>query len=104
MLQRYEIPAVAGRAWFPEISVGSASCYLRDAFRDEVYLAGESDKDVLVVLVKRGGNWRDSFSCERDRNTLALYARLGATPGHRGVGLSRAFPLLPQDWACHRME
>jgi hypothetical protein len=100
LLQRHETPAIVAhvKAWFPEISVGSASCYLREGFfRDDVYFAGEPDKDVLVVLIKKGRELAGLFSCERDRNTLALYARLGViAPGHRGMVLSRAFPLLAE--------
>ena len=100
LLQRQEIPAIVAhvKAWFPEISVGSASCYLREGFfRDDVYFASEPDKDVLVVLIKKGRELAGLFSCDRDRNTLALYARLGViAPGHRGMGLSRAFPVLAE--------
>ena len=100
LLQRREIPAVAAasKAWFPEISVGSASCYLReDFFRDHVYLPGGPEKDVLVVLIKQGRELAGLFSCERDCNTLALYARLGViAPPHRGMGLSNAFALLAE--------
>ena len=43
LLQRRDIPEVVAclQAWFPEISVGSASCYLReDFFYDDVHLTG----------------------------------------------------------------
>ena len=80
LLQDHEIPALpaAVKAWFPEISVGSASCYLReDFFRDHVYLPGGPEKDVLVVLIKKETELAGLFSCERDLNTLSLYAKLG---------------------------
>jgi hypothetical protein len=103
LLQRHEIPAVvaAVKAWFPEISVGSASCYLReDFFRHSVHLQGAQDepkKDVLVVLIKRGRELAGLFSCERDRNTLSLYARLGViSPRHRGKRLGHTFALLAE--------
>lgn len=100
LLQRHEISwVVAGvKAWFPEISVGGASCHLReDFFRDEVYFPDGLPKDVLVVLVKKGDDLAGLFSCDRDHNTLSLYARLGViAPQHRGVGLSHAFPLLAE--------
>ena len=100
LLQRDEVSAIvtAVNSWFPEISVGSASCYLREGFfRDDVYFDGEPEKDVLVVLIKKGHEVAGLFSCERDRNTLSLYARLGViAPAHRGRGLSRAFPLLAE--------
>jgi len=101
LLRSCEIPAVvaAVKAWFPEISVGSASCYLReDFFRDEVYLqGGETEKNVLVVLIKKGHAVAGLFSCERDCNTLSLYARLGViSPRHWGQRLARAFPLVAE--------
>lgn len=100
LLQRHDIPAAVAcvKAWFPEISVGSASCFLQEEFyRDEVYLRGEPEKDVLVVLIKKEGELAGLFSCDRDRNTLALYARLGViAPRHRGMGLSNSMPLLAE--------
>ena len=42
-------------SWFPDISVGAASCYLRrDFYAEKVYLAGEPERDVLVVLILQG--------------------------------------------------
>lgn len=100
LLQRHEIPALVAslKTWFPEISVGGASCYLREAFfRDDVYFAGENEKDTLVVLIKKGSEPAGLFSCQRDRDALSLYARLGViAPKHRGMRLSRAFPLLAE--------
>ncbi|HEY3178407.1 MAG TPA: hypothetical protein VGL25_05955 [Casimicrobiaceae bacterium] len=100
LLERREIPALAAavKAWFPEISVGGASCYLReDFFRDDVYFADKPENDVLVVLIKKGGKPAGLFSCQRDRNALSLYARLGViAPEHRGKRLSHAFPLLAE--------
>src|SRR5437870_1761749 len=88
LLQRDEVSAIvtAVKSWFPEISVGSASCYLREGyFRVDVYFDGEPEKDVLVVLIKKGHEVAGLFSCERDRSTLSLYARLGViAPEHRG--------------------
>jgi hypothetical protein len=100
LLRRHEIPALAAavKAWFPEISVGGASCYLREEFfRGDVYFAGECDKDVLVVLIKKGSEPAGLFSCQRDCDALSLYARLGViAPTHRGMRLSRVFPLLAE--------
>jgi hypothetical protein len=105
LLRRRDIPEVVAclQAWFPEISVGSASCYLReDFFYDDVHLTGApgkqvSEKDVLVVLIKKGDDLAGLFSCARDRNTQSLYARLGVVaPRHRGIGLSHAFPSLAE--------
>ena len=54
--QRAEIPGLvcAIKAWLPDISVGGASCYVSNGFfTGKVFLAGEPEKDVLVVLIKR---------------------------------------------------
>src|SRR4051794_32512797 len=100
LLGRDEIPSLVGaiKAWFPEIEVGGASCYLReDFFGREVFFSGERDRDVLVVLIKKGDGLAGLFSCQRDRHALSLYARLGAiAPEHRGKRLSRVFPLLAE--------
>ena len=100
LLQRDDVPALVAalRIWFPEISVGSASCYLSERFyRDHVHFRGEPARDVLVVVIKRRSELAGLFSCERDRSTLSLYARLGLiAPAHRRVGLSRSFPTLAE--------
>ena len=100
LLEPNEIPALIGavKAWFPEIKVGAASCYMReDFFRDEVFFAGQPEKEVLVVVIKKGDELAGMFSCERDRDALSLYARLGAiAPEHRGKRLGRAFPALAE--------
>jgi hypothetical protein len=90
-LKRSEIPLLTTslRDWYPDITVGSASCYLREDFYTRVVsLASEPETDVIVVLVKRDQELAAMFSCERDRDTLALYGRLGAVaPKHRGAHL-----------------
>lgn len=94
LLQRAEIAGLAGaiEAWFPDISIGGASCYLREEFfADKVFLADAPERDVLVVLIKQGAELAGVFSCERDRDTLALYARLAViAPRHRGARLCQA--------------
>ncbi|EEA04583.1 conserved hypothetical protein [Burkholderia sp. H160] len=91
LLKRGDISEVVDsiREWFPDISVGSASVYLRgDFFGEKVSLVDEADKDVLVVLLRAGHNLAGLFSCERDLDTLSLYGRLVVVaPKHRGVGL-----------------
>jgi hypothetical protein len=100
LLMRDEIPALVGaiKAWFPEIEVGAASCYLDpEFFRHDVMLAGDEEKDVLVVLIKKGDELAGLFSCERERQALSLYARLGAiAPAHRGKRLCHVFPALAE--------
>src|SRR5439155_22552090 len=100
LLRPGDIPVLveAINAWFPEIEVGAASCYLRhDFYPDEVFFSGQPEKDVLVVVVKKGSELAGLFSCERDRDALSLYARLGAiAPQHRGRRLCRVFPSLAE--------
>jgi len=75
--------------WYPDITVGSASCYLREEFYTRaVSLAGEPEMDVMVILAKSDRELAAMYSCERDRDTLAPYARLAAVaPRHRGAHL-----------------
>lgn len=93
LLKRSEIPALVCfiNQWFPDISVGGASCYVRDDFyREKVFLAGEPERDTLVILIKSGDELVGLFSCERDQDALALYARLSViAPRHRGAHLSQ---------------
>ncbi len=100
LLKRSDISKVVDsiRGWFPDISVGGASVYLRDDFLGEkVFLAGEAEKDVLVVLIKAGEELAGLFSCERDHDTLALYARLAVVaPEHRGVRLGHRCIMLAE--------
>lgn len=94
LLKRTEVGALIGfiKTWFPDISVGGASCYLRNEFYTEkVFFTGELERDVLVVLLKRGDELAGLFSCERDLDTLSVHARLGvAAPPHRGANLAGA--------------
>ena len=94
VLKRSEIPALVDfiHQWFPDISVGSASCYVReDFYNDKVSLAGEPERDTLVILLKRDQELVGLFSCERDLDALALYARLAViAPKHRGGHLSQS--------------
>ena len=100
MLKRSDIQEVVDsiKGWFPDISVGGASIYLRSDFLGErVCLADEADKDVLVVLLRVGEDLAGVFSCERDTDTLSLYARLAVVaPEHRGVGLCRKCIMLAE--------
>jgi GNAT superfamily N-acetyltransferase len=93
-LQRAEVSALIEftETWFPDISVGSASCFLRDAFyADQVSFEDEPGKDVFVLLLKHSDDLAGMFSFEVDRDTLSVHARLGvAAPQHRGAGLAQA--------------
>lgn len=91
-LRRSEIPALVAAItdWHPDISVGIASCYLRqDFYRDKACLEGEPDKDLLVIVIKCGDELVGMGSWEREQDALSLYARFGAiAPRHRGAKLA----------------
>ena len=91
-LRRSEIPALiaAIAEWHPDISVGAASCYLREEFyTDKAFLDGETEKDLLVILIKCGDELAGLGSWEREQDALAMYARFGAiAPQHRGAKLA----------------
>jgi RimJ/RimL family protein N-acetyltransferase len=84
-------PLIAAiRAWHPSISVGVASCYLReDFYRDRVCLDGEIDKDIWAVRILFNEEMVGVWSFEREVDSLAIYGRLLVlAPAHRGAGLS----------------
>ena len=87
-LDRATIPTLiaAIRLWHPAISVGVASCYLReDFYLDRVVLDGEVDRDVLVVPILFNGELAGVWSFEREIDSLAIYGRLIIiAPEHRG--------------------
>ena len=91
-LDRAMIPALiaAMRVWHPAISVGVASCYLRDDFYfNRVVLDGKLDRDVLVVPITFDGELAGVWSFEREIDSLALYGRLIIiAPDHRGARLA----------------
>jgi GNAT superfamily N-acetyltransferase len=91
-LKRSEIPALVAAIaeWHPDISVGVASCYLREDFYvDKAFLDGEAEKDLLVVLIKRADELAGVGSWEREPDAMSIYARFGAiAPQHRGAKLA----------------
>ena len=93
VLRRADVLPLIGfiERWFPAISVGAASCFVRESYYHEaVTLAGEAEKDVLVIVIRHGDDMAGLFSCERDRDALALYAGLAViAPHYRGSHLSR---------------
>ena len=76
--------------WHPDIAVGVASCYLREEFyREKAFLDDETEKDLLVIVVKRGDELAAMASWEREQDALSIYARFGAiAPRHRGTKLA----------------
>ena len=91
-LRRAEIPALieAIKVWHPDIAVGAASCYLRENFyAEKVFLAGEAEQDVIVVLTWYHDELAAMGSWEREQDALTIYARFGAiAPAHRGAKLA----------------
>lgn len=75
--------------WHPAYSTGAASAYLRENFYlESAYLGEDLQKNLLVILIRRGAELAGMFSAERDLDTLSLYARLAVVaPEHRGAGI-----------------
>jgi len=97
-LKRSEIPEVIRcfRDWFPDITVGAESCYQREDFYSrEVFLEGESERDVIVLLLKKDQELVAIVSLQRSEDTLTLYGRLGViAPRYRGEKLAYMGPAL----------
>jgi hypothetical protein len=91
-LKRADIPALiaAIKLWHPDVAVGAASCYLREDFYvEKVSLAGETEKDVIVLVTRFNDELAGMGSWEREPDALTLYARFGAiAPEHRGAKLA----------------
>jgi len=89
---RADVPAliVVLRAWYPSISVGVASCYLReDFYRERVCLDGDVDKDIWAARITFNEEMIGFWSFEREVDSLAIYGRLlVVAPAHRGAKLS----------------
>lgn len=82
--------AAALARWHPDIAIGGASCYLREAFYvDQVYFEGGPDRDVMVVVFVQGPDLVGMWSLEKETDSLTLYARLIVIdPGHRSAKLA----------------
>jgi GNAT superfamily N-acetyltransferase len=91
-LKRADIPALiaAIKVWHPDVAVGAASCYLReDFYTEKVSLAGETERDVIVVVTRFNDELAGMGSWEREPDARTLYARFGAiAPEHRGAKLA----------------
>jgi hypothetical protein len=94
LLQRREVSRLVADigAWFPDISVGSASRYLREDFYFRNVLFDDATAaDHIVLLLKDSENLAGMFACEFDDATQSVYAALGvAAPDHRGAKLAQA--------------
>jgi hypothetical protein len=78
--------------WFPDISVGSASRYLREEFYlGQALFHDAIPRDHIVLLLKTCDTIAGMFACEFDDTTQSVYAALGvAAPEHRGSKLAQA--------------
>lgn len=79
LLKRSDVPALieAIGSWHPDIAVGGASCYLRENFYAEnVSLKDGQEKNIIVVLFRRGDEMVGMWSWEQEPDALTLYARL----------------------------
>jgi hypothetical protein len=87
-LGRSTIPALiaAIKVWHPDISVGAGSCYLReDFYTNKVFLEGETESDICVLLFKYNNELVGMWSFEQEPEALAIYGRLLIiAPAHRG--------------------
>ncbi len=92
-MRRDHIAAVIAAlpAWYPDITYGVNSCFLRhDFFRDRVCLDGATDKDVIALTVWHGDELVGFWSGEREVDSLALWSRLIVmAPQHGFIGLFR---------------
>jgi hypothetical protein len=91
-LRRSDVPALraAIAEWHPDVSVGAASCYLeQDFYETAATLAGEAERDLLIVLIWKGEELAGFVSWDRERAQQALYGRFGViSPAHRGAKIS----------------
>lgn len=91
-LKRSEIPLLIANiaAWYPDISVGTASGYLReDFYLEKAFLEQDTAKDLIVIAIKYGDEMAGFGSWEREQDALTIYARFGAiAPQHRGATLA----------------
>lgn len=78
------------KEWYPEISVGVNSGYLReDYYLKRVFIEGELDRDLMVLPITFKGELVGILSFEREVDSLAIYGRtLIIAPEHRGVNMS----------------
>jgi hypothetical protein len=94
-IERFELGHVADlitsiKTWYPEVSVGANSGYLReDFYLNRVYLEGKNDRDIIVLPITFQGKLVGMWSIEREVDSLAIYGRLMIiAPEHRGANLA----------------
>ena len=105
LLQRAEIPTLVAAlaTWFPDISVGGASCYLQsDFYARKAFFDDAPEQDTLVFLMKNGDELAGMFSCDLDHDTQSIYAGLGvASPDHRGSNIAQAGMMFVEAFGRH---
>jgi hypothetical protein len=90
-LCRDEIPLLIEsiEKWYPDVSVGGASCYLTPEFYEsDATLEGEVDKPLFVLMLWREKELVGFISWDWEEAPQAVYARFGVVnPKHRSAGL-----------------
>ena len=93
--ERLEHPHIAPlianiKVWYPEISVGVNSGYLReDYYLKRVYFEGGPERDIMVVPITFKGELIGVWSFEREMDSLAIYGRtIIVAPALRGANLA----------------
>jgi Acetyltransferase (GNAT) family len=90
-LHRNDIPLLIDsiNTWYPDVSVGGASCYLTsDFYEADASLEGEEDKPLFVLMIRKEGELAGFISWDWEEAPQAVYARFGVVnPKHRAAGL-----------------
>ena len=90
-LHRKDIPLLIEsiQKWYPDISVGGASCYLTQEFYEsQATLQGEDDKPLFVLTMWKSEELIGFISWDWEAAPKALYARFGVvSPTSRSAGL-----------------
>jgi hypothetical protein len=93
-MQRHEITPLVDllTQWYPRISVGGASHYLRESFySNKVCFPDTPDREHVVLMLKQNDELAGMFACKLDYETLSIYAGLGVGgPQYRGANLAHA--------------
>ena len=92
-LAESEIGSVAAsvRAWYPDIGVGTASGFVREAFyRTRAAFAARGTGRIIVITIKHRGKIVGMVACEPDFAARVMYGRIViVAPAFRGEGLGQ---------------
>jgi len=104
-LRRIDIPILIQSItdWYPDVSVGAASCYLQpDFYENKATLEGEVDRDLLVIMTWKGDDFAGFVSWDWETDSQALYARFGVvSPAHRSAKLATIWMQLGETIGRH---